>query len=141
MYSTSSSLRYSPPRVRRPLERQHVVLYEVVARAVPLARERTANAAVVDDAGDELGVRLRLVEPAHDAEPDLHVALLHETRNDGVQRALARRQHVRMSAFEREERPAVLQHEAGIRRHDAAAERRVQTLDQRDDVSLLVDRR
>ena len=47
---------------------------------------------VVDDVGDELRVRLRLVEAAHDPEPDPHVALLHEPRDDRVQRPLARRE-------------------------------------------------
>ena len=47
--------------------------------------------------GDELRVRLRLVEAAHDAEADLDVALLHERRDDRVQRPLARREHVRMA--------------------------------------------
>ena len=52
--------------------------------------------AEVGDVGHELRVRLRLVEAAHDAEPDPHVALFHERRDDRVQRALARREHVRM---------------------------------------------
>ena len=50
---------------------------------------------VIDDVGDELRVRLRLVQSAHDAEADVHVVLLHEPRNDGVERALPRREHVR----------------------------------------------
>ena len=74
--------------------------------------------AVVGDVGDELRVRLRLVEAAHDAEADLHVALLHERRDDRVQRPLARRERVRVAVFEREQRAAVVQHEAGARRDE-----------------------
>ena len=59
--------------------------------------------------------------------------------NDRVQRALARSEHVRMVGLQREQRAAVVQHEAGSRRHDAAAEARIQALNQRDDVAVLVD--
>ena len=59
---------------------------------------------VVDDVRDELRVRLRLVPAAHDAEPDLHVVLLHERRDDRVQRPLARRQRVGL-AFRSVNRP------------------------------------
>ncbi len=57
--------------------------------------ERLLNAhAVIDDVGDELRVRLRLVPAAHDAEADAHIALLHEAGDDGVQRTLVPGQHV-----------------------------------------------
>ena len=44
------------------------------------------------------------------------------------------------SFVEREQPAAVLQHEAGARRHQARAEAAVVALDQRDDVAVLVDR-
>src|SRR6185437_12318686 len=43
---------------------------------------------VVDHIGDELGMRLRLIEAAHDAEGDPLLTALHEPRNDRVQRTL-----------------------------------------------------
>ena len=72
----------------------------------------------VGDVGDELRVRLRLVEPAHDAEPDLHVAFRHEGRNDRVERPLSRRHLIGMPVFEREQRAAVVEHVAEL--HEAA---------------------
>ena len=97
--------------------------------------------AVVDDVRHELRVRLALVPAAHDAEADLVVALLHEGRDDGVQRALARRQRVRLVLAQREQAAAVLQHEAGARRHQSRAEAAVVALDERHDVAVLVDDR
>jgi len=47
---------------------------------------------MIGDVGNELRVRLRLVPAAHDAESDLHLSLLQETGDDGVDRALARRE-------------------------------------------------
>ena len=79
--------------------------------------------AAVGNARDELRVRLRLIEPAHDAEPDAHGVLLHERGNDRVQRSLARREHVGMVRLEREERAPVLQREPRAGRHETAAER------------------
>src|SRR5262245_7566989 len=43
----------------------------------------------VGDVGDELRVRLRLVEPAHDPETDLHVASRHEGGDERGERTLA----------------------------------------------------
>ena len=51
---------------------------------------------VIDDIGDELRVRQRLVRPAHDAEADMLIAAFHESRNDGVERPLAAGEHVGM---------------------------------------------
>src|SRR5579872_6727300 len=92
----------------------------------------------VGDIGDELCVRLGLVESTHDTEADLYVALLHECGDDGVQRAFARREHVRVAFFEREQSAAVMQHESAARRHESAAEATVKTLDERDDVAVAI---
>jgi len=64
---------------------------------------------VVNKVGDKLRVGQRLVGPAHDAEADVNVALLHERRNDGVKRTLAWRQNIGMSGFKGEEPAAILQ--------------------------------
>jgi len=42
---------------------------------------------IVNDVG-ELRVALSLIPAAHDAETDMDLALLHECRDDGVDRAL-----------------------------------------------------
>ena len=57
---------------------------------------------VVHDVGNELRVRLRLVQAAHDSEAHVHVALFHEGRDDGVEGPLARRQRVGMAGRHRE---------------------------------------
>ena len=74
-------------------------------------------------------------------KPMRRSALLHEPRNDGVKRTFARRQHVRVLLVEREERPAILQREAGPGRHESAAKALVDALDQRHDVAVAIDRR
>ena len=96
---------------------------------------------MVHDVGNELRVRLRLVQPAHDAEADVHVALLHEGRNDGVERPLARRERVGMVGIHLEQPAAILQREAVIVHHHARAEMLVEALDQRDDVAVAVHHR
>ena len=97
--------------------------------------------AEVGDVGHELRVRLRLVPSAHDPEGDPRAVLLHEPRDDRVERPLARRQRVRVVRLEREQRAAVLQHEAGAVRDDAGAEPGVVALDQRHHVAVAIDRR
>jgi hypothetical protein len=47
----------------------------------------------------ELRVCLSLVPAAHDSERDTCVTLLHESGDDGVDRALARRERVRVVAL------------------------------------------
>src|SRR5258705_470319 len=106
----------------------------------PRRLERLLNVhAVIDDVGDELGVGLCLIPGAHDAEADTKVALLHEPRDDRVQRTLARCQHVRVVFVEREERAAILQREAGASRHQPAAEPLVDALNERHDVAVAID--
>ena len=39
----------------------------------------------IDDIGDELRVGLRLIPAAHDSEGDAHIAVLGESRNDGME--------------------------------------------------------
>ena len=73
--------------------------------------------AEVCDVGDELGVCLRLIEPAHDPKANAHSILLHERWNDRVQWPFARLERVGMILFECEKRAAVLQHESGSGRH------------------------
>src|SRR5262245_60596599 len=57
---------------------------------------------VVRNVRDELGMRLRLVEAAHDSESNPHAVLLHKGGNDRVQWTLARSQRVRMVWLQRE---------------------------------------
>ncbi len=56
-----------------------------------------------------------------------------------MQRTLARLERVRLPLLEREQPAAILQHEAGARRHQARAEAAVVALNERDDVAVLVD--
>src|ERR1051325_2523236 len=57
----------------------------------------------------ELSMRLPLIQPAHDSEPHMHAALLHERRNNGMERPLAGSQRVRMSGIHLEQPSAILQ--------------------------------
>ena len=58
-----------------------------------------------------------------------------------MQRALVRLQFIRRSGCEREERPAIVQHEPHALRHEPRAEAGVVTLDQRHDVAVTIDHR
>src|SRR5262249_57793409 len=94
-----------------------------------------------DHVRHELRVCLRLVPAAHDAEADPRAVALHESRDDRVQWALARLEHVWVIAVEREEGTAVLQREAGARWDEPGAERMVHALNQGHDVAVAVDGR
>ena len=93
----------------------------------------------IDDVRDILRVRLRLIPSAHDAERDAHVALFHERRNDGMQRALVRRESVRAN-WDRARR-ARRDSAARIRCPPprARTKRRVVALDQRHHVAVAID--
>src|SRR6185295_16685085 len=58
---------------------------------------------------DKLSVRLGLIETTHDAETNPDALLLHECRNDGVQRALALCQRVGMVFLKREQTATIVQ--------------------------------
>ncbi len=94
--------------------------------------------AAIDHVRDKLRVGLRLIPAAHDAERDARVAAGHERRNDRVQRAFARREHVGMPAIEREQRAAILQRKAGALGHDARSEAREIALNQRHHVAVAI---
>ena len=83
-------------------------------------------------------MRLRLVEPAHDAETDVHASFFHKRRNDGVEGAFARRQHVGRGGVENEAGAAVLQVESEIVHDDAGTEARGKALYERADVTVCV---
>ena len=63
----------------------------------------------------------------------------HERRNDRVQRPLARGEHVRMAAIEREQRAAILQRKPGALGDDARSEAREVALDERHHVAVAID--
>src|SRR5581483_4832083 len=93
--------------------------------------------AVVDERRDELHVRLRLDEAAHDAERAVEAPVAEEhPRDDRVVRAAARLDRAR----DGEAGAAVLQHDAGSGGDDAGAERLEQALDEGGGHALLVDR-
>ncbi len=94
---------------------------------------------MVGDVGHELSMGLRLIESTHDAKSDPDIILLHEGWNDRVERALARRQAVRVSFLQCEQGPPVVQRKSRPRRHQAAAKPLVDALDQRNDRAGPVD--
>src|SRR5262245_60694668 len=60
--------------------------------AEPSGFERLLNVEIeIRDIGDELRMRLRLIESSHDSKADPHAILFHEARNDGVEGTLAGR--------------------------------------------------
>ena len=95
--------------------------------------------AVVDDVGDDLDVRLRLVPASHDAESDTEMIALHERRDYGLQRAFSRRERVGVMTIEVEQAAAVLEHESGTVGDDRRSERREIALNERRDIALTVD--
>ena len=63
--------------------------------------ERCLNVLIeVDDVRHKLSVRLRLVPSAHDAERNANLILLHECRNNCVQRAFVPRERIRRSRIQ-----------------------------------------
>src|SRR6202041_1442970 len=82
-----------------------------------------------------------LVPPSHDAEPDVNVVLLHERRNNRVQRALASSQRIRQPRCQLKSRAAVLKGKTDAGSNHSRAIAREVTLDQRNDISILVYRR
>src|SRR5207247_1328973 len=100
----------------------HVTSREGALRE-PAGLERLLDVqTVVDDVRDELGMGLRLIEPAHDAEPDPDVAFLQERGNDRVQRPLPRSDGVRMVLVQRKKPAPVVQGEAAAMWHEATSE-------------------
>ena len=95
----------------------HVTSVEGGFREAPGFQSLLDVKAEICDVGDELGLRLRLIESSHDPKADAHSILFHERRNDRVQWPLARLERVGMILFECEERAAVLQHESGSGRY------------------------
>lgn len=87
----------------------------------------------------EKSLRVRLVQPAHDAETDVQIALLHETGNDGVERTLARSEKVGARRVEHEAGTAILERKAVAGNDHARAEGARQALDHRDDVAVAID--
>src|SRR5215469_9685127 len=71
----------------------------------------------------------------------MDIALLHERRNDGMERPLAWRQRIWMLRLEIEQAAAVLQCEAIIVHYHARPEMLVQALNQRHDISVAVEGR
>ena len=94
--------------------------------------------AVVDVIGHELRMGHGLHRAAHDAEADMLVALFHEGRNDGVERALSTGEHVGMLGIEIETRAAILQHKAHAFHGDARAEAGIYALNPTSDVAVFI---
>ncbi len=74
---------------------------------------------VIGNVGDELRVRLGLIESAHDSEGDALIAARHEAGNDRVQRALVAGEGIWRRWIKREESAAILQDEPSSVCHDA----------------------
>jgi hypothetical protein len=94
---------------------------------------------VVNNVGDKLRVRLSLVPASHDAEADVHIALLHEGRNDGVKRALVSFKRVGQARRELKAGAAILEREAESWGDEPGAIAGVVALNERDDVPVLVN--
>ena len=73
----------------------------------------------VDHVHQDLHVALRLHVASHHAETKPRLAVFGDHRgNDGVKGSFVRFQSIQMFVVKREQRPAVLQHEANIARRD-----------------------
>ena len=86
-----------------------------------------------------MGLSDRLILSAHHAVRHQGAAGLgHQRRDDGVQRALARRDAIRMAGLDTETAGAILQENASLVRHDRRAEGMCDRVDEGTDVAVLV---
>src|SRR5580658_3152655 len=90
------------------------------------------------DVGNELRVRLRLIETAHDSERNPFLPVTHETRNDRMQRPLVAGELIGGIGIKTEKPSAILQRETGPVRHEARAEPGIVALNQRHHVAVAV---
>ena len=135
-----AALRKSGANVsRNRLLHLYIAALEGILRETRLLQRSLHIHAVINDVGDELRVRLRLVPAAHDAEADVHVALLHERRDDGVERTLVSGKRIGQAGRELKTGAAILEREAEPRGDEAGAIAGVVALNERDDVPVLVD--
>src|SRR5262249_25528617 len=110
------------PRQFLPNRLRHAALHLDIASlesqlGEPRRLERHLDVhAEINHIRDKPRVRLRLVPSAHDAEADRDAVLLHEGRDDGVQRTLASGKRVGLAGLEFEARAAIVEGEAGTRR-------------------------
>jgi len=96
---------------------------------------------VIDHVRDKLRVRLSLVPPSHDAEPDVNVVLLHKGRNNRVQRTLVSGQRIRQPRRQLESRTPVVKRKTEYGSDHPGAIACVVTLNQRnqlDPLSLII---
>jgi hypothetical protein len=84
-------------------------------------------------------VCLSPVPPSPDAEADVNLVLLRERRNNRVRRTLAPGQRIRQPRRQLKSRAAVLKGKTQPGSDHSRAVARVVTLDQRNDISVLVD--
>ena len=97
---------------------------------------------VVDHFRDQMGVAHGLVIAAHHAEGHFRAAVAGDhARDDRVQRALFRGDHVGMTALQREALAAIVEDDAGVRRNEAGAEAVEDRVDEADRIALFVDDR
>src|SRR5436309_2847876 len=87
---------------------------------------------VIDDVGNKLRLGHRLIPPAHDAEPDMKVPLLHESRNDRMERPLVGSKCVRAARSQRESSGTILQNNAVFAHCHSRTECAGEALDQRN---------
>src|SRR5215469_16774930 len=94
--------------------------------------------AIVDEIRNKLSVSEWLVCSAHDAETNVLVSLFHERRNDCVEGALARGEHVGGGRIEREKRAAILQDKPHAADGDAGSELLVIALNEGNNVASTI---
>src|SRR5580693_6761529 len=84
----------------------------------------------IHDVGNELRMRLRLIEAAHDSERNPFLPVAHETRNDRMQRPLVTGELIGRIWVKSEKTSAILQRETGPIRHQARPEPGIIALNQ-----------
>src|SRR5271165_1393942 len=93
---------------------------------------------VVGNIRYKLGLRLCLIDSAHNPKADMFIAAFHKAGNNGVKRPLARAQRVRVFRVQRERSAAVVQKKTKSLDRDARAENVRDALDPAHNISLLV---
>src|SRR5216684_6795591 len=95
--------------------------------------------AEIDKIGQHLSVSLWLHVAAHHSERKEQLPVLqHHAGNECMERALSRRNNVRVLGLETKERSTVMKHNACIARDKPRAECFEQTVDERHSVAVLI---
>src|SRR6202046_5763117 len=124
-------------------KRNTVLQIHIAARKRVFAEPRSLQSFLnihseIHHVGNELCVRLRLIETAHNSERNPFLPVAHETRNDRMQRPLVTGELIRRIGIKTEKPSAILQSETGAVGHQARAKLSIVALNKGNHVAVAV---